>query len=300
MTKPVNLQTELIERTLNAIPNEGLVPSVIKGLQMARSNSPTQPTPVMYQPCLCFIVQGQKTADFSGKSYPYSPGQYLVTSVSLPVMGQITEASNEAPYLCLILDIEAAVIHDLMNLSGMSQTTKKHSKNAVYIGEVHPDLSDAFLRLLRCMDREQDRLVLAPMIKREILYQLLHSRCGEILGQLGLLDSQTSRISRVLHRLQTDYASKLSMDALAKSAGMSPSAFFQHFKEVTGISPLQYQKTLRLQKARELLIAGQSDATTAGLEVGYESVSQFNREYSRLFGAPPLRDLKRARMQVGG
>jgi AraC-like DNA-binding protein len=288
---------ELIQLATQACPEQGMFRTSVPQLQIARSNRITEPTQTVYTPALCFIIQGEKDAVVAGKFYHYNTNEYLVTSVALPVTGQVTMASEEKPYLCLILDLEAALIYELLKAAAENEVPKatRAKGQGIHLEKVNPHLSDAFLRLLRCLDKRTERAVLAPMIVREICYRLLTSNHGDIIQQIGVKGSQTQRVAKVIERIRKDFAKAFAVDDLAKIAGMSASSFHQHFKDVTGMSPLQYQKSIRLQEARKLLIAELTDASTAAYQVGYESASQFNREYSRAFGLPPISDVKRVR-----
>jgi AraC-like DNA-binding protein len=251
----------------------------------------TRPLPGLYEPMHCLILQGAKEVTIGEHSLRYDPASYFIASLDLPASGRIAQASPEQPYigLSLALDREglAALLPDVaakpeVPLAGFA------------VSPVTQPLLDPWLRLLRLLDAPQDIPVLAPLLEREILYRLLQGPQGGVLRQIARLDSRLSRVRRAISWIRTHYDQPLRINALAGVAGMSVASFHRHFKTATGMSPLQYQKSLRLQQARRLLIANQ-DATQAGYAVGYESASQFSREYARLFGAPPARDAARLR-----
>ncbi len=287
------IQNDLIEACLKFTPHEGFHQTPLSTLQIVKCSAKTEPTHTVYTPCLCYIVQGEKEALIANKVYRYSPSQYLVSSVDIPVTGQVTEASKSRPYLCLVLEIESDVVYEVISNTSASAPTSAPSQRGFYVEKVNPDLSEAFLRLLRAMQNEDDMKFLAPSIVREIVYRLLSSKYGDVVRQLGIVGSQTQRISKVIETIRRDYASPIKIDELAKMAGMSPSSFHQHFKRVTALSPLQYQKRIRLHEARRLLSLDAGDAASVSFRVGYESPSQFSREYARQFGLPPIADLKR-------
>ena len=274
-------------RTPTAIPRVGLV----------RSDTPTLPVGVLYQPMLCIVAQGAKRTLLGATIVGYSAGQYLVVSVDLPITGSVTQASADAPYLALSLELDPAVLADmLLTLPGAAQDAPLPG---LAVSPVTPDLLDAAVRLLRLLNRPTDIPMLAPLAEREILYRLLTGAQAPMLRQIALAHSRLAHISRAIGWIRNHFAEPLRIAAVAQRANMSASTFHRHFKAVTAMSPLQYQKQIRLQEARRLLLAGQADAASIGFAVGYESPSQFSREYARMFGQPPVRDAVRLRA-LGG
>ncbi|MBC7682006.1 MAG: AraC family transcriptional regulator [Ferruginibacter sp.] len=270
-------------RTPTAIPRVGLV----------RSDTPTLPVGVLYQPMLCIVAQGAKRTLLGDTIVGYGAGQYLVVSVDLPITGSVTQASADAPYLALSLELDPAVLADmLLTLPGAAQVAPLPG---LAVSPVTPDLLDAAVRLLRLLDRPADIPMLAPLAEREILYRLLTGTQAPMLRQIALAHSRMAQVGRAIGWIRSHFAEPLRIAAVAQQANMSASTFHRHFKAVTAMSPLQYQKQIRLQEARRLLLAGQADAASIGFAVGYESPSQFSREYARMFGQPPVRDAVRLR-----
>jgi len=293
---PREVPSELVDLTL-AWSGEGeLQRTPIPFLQIVRSNGPTRPMPTVYNPCLCVVVQGEKLATIGGNTFQFRAGQFLVASVTVPVTGQITRATARAPFLCLVLDLEPLLIHDLLREMGPPDTGAEDRRQGVFLEGLEPEMLDALRRLMRCLGSAEDQRVLAPLILRELTYRLLRSPQGHAVRQVGVAGSQLQRIARVIERIRRQFDESLSMDELAREANMSPSTFFHHFKLATTMSPLQYQKELRLQEARRLLSTEVADAASAAFRVGYESASQFNREYARMFGLSPMADMKRLRV----
>ena len=270
-------------RTTTAIPRVGLV----------RSDTPTLPMGVVYQPMLYVVAQGAKRTLLGDSIVEYAAGQYLVVSVDLPITGSVTQASPEAPYLALSLVLDPAVLADmLLSLPGTAQDA---ALPGLAVSPVTPDLLDAAVRLLRLLDRPADIPMLAPLAEREILYRLLTGAQAPMLRQIARAHSRMAQVGQAIGWIRSHFAEPLRIDAVAQRANMSASSFHRHFKAVTAMSPLQYQKQIRLQEARRLLLAGQADAASIGFAVGYESPSQFSREYARMYGQPPLRDALRLR-----
>jgi AraC-like DNA-binding protein len=282
----------LIERYAG---EDGTHATAIPRLFLIRSQHPTEPLHALHEPALCIVAQGRKQVMLAGEVYEYDPAQYLVVSVDLPVVGQILEASPEAPYLCLRLDLDPATVGALMLEAGTDGADARPPGPGLSLSEVTPELLDAAFRLLRLLAAPRGIPVLAPLAEREILYRLLTGEQTERLRQIAVADSKLHQVNRAIGWIKRHYRDPFSIAALASEARMSASSLHHHFKAVTAMSPLQYQKRLRLQEARRLILAQSMDAATAGHTVGYESPSQFSREYSRLFGAPPLRDAERMR-----
>jgi len=267
------------------------VETAIPGLILARRIEPSEPISILYEPRICVIAQGAKRVQLGDDAYIYDAQHFLLTSVDLPTMVQVIKASPEKPYLGLVLNIDQREISQLMVDSHLPPPRPQQSTRGMAIGEVTLPLLAAFQRLIDLLDEPKDIPILAPIIEREIFYRLLVGDQGARLRQIALAGSQSNQIARAIHWLKDNYSKPLRIDDLAAQVNMSTSTFHHHFRSVTAMSPLQYQKWLRLSEARRLMLAENQDATTAAFQVGYESPSQFSREYGRLFGSPPLRDI---------
>ncbi|MFJ2986757.1 AraC family transcriptional regulator N-terminal domain-containing protein [Collimonas sp. NPDC087041] len=288
-------QIELARLIAQYAATDGVHQTAIAPLNLVRVSQPSAPTHTLHMPALCIIAQGQKRAMLADELYVYNSTNYLVVSVDLPVTGQVTQASPELPYLCLRLDLDPKEIGDL--IMGAEPRPKKDGAptRGMFVSKATTSLLDAVLRLVQLLAAPQDIPVLAPLAMREILYRLLQEEQGGMLRQIAMSDSQAQHVAKAIELIKRDYRLPLRIDSLAREANMSSSSLHQHFKAVTAMTPLQYQKQLRLQEARRLLFAEIGDAATAGHLVGYESPSQFSREYNRMFGAPPARDAARLR-----
>ena len=277
------------------IPGDGMHECALPRLALIRSSTPTEPVHSVYDPCFCLVVQGRKQAALVGRSYVYDAANFVVVSVDLPIVGTVIEASPERPYLCIALKLDLPALAEIMLQSGAASAPATGGVFGLGVGPPDPLLLDAVLRLLRLLDAPADAGVLAPLAEREILYRLLSGSQGAMLRHIGIASSHLSRISRAITWIKRNYAEPLSVEQLAHEAGMSPSSFHEHFRSVTSMSPLRYRTRIRLMEARRLMVSEGLDAATAGFRVGYESPSQFSREYSRTFGSPPLRDAARLR-----
>ncbi|MGL4315240.1 MAG: AraC family transcriptional regulator N-terminal domain-containing protein [Pseudomonas sp.] len=286
---------ELAQLIARAVSAEGISESAIDGLVLFTSNQPSAITHTLYRPALCIIAQGQKVVRLEDESFCYDPLHYLMASVTLPVTGEVTLATPEQPYLSLRLDIDPAEVAELIAAAGPIGVVSQGSGRGLHVDRLDAAMLDAILRLVRLLDSPRDIAMLAPLIRREILYRLLCSPQGQLLRDIAIDDSQAHRVNRAIEWLNQHYDAPLRIDELAKVANLSSSTLHHRFKAVTAMSPLQYQKQLRLQEARRLMLCENLDVSSAGYRVGYESPSQFSREYSRLFGEPPVRDLARLR-----
>jgi AraC-like DNA-binding protein len=265
--------------------------TAIPGLSLFQRNEPTQPQSILYEPRVCMITQGAKRVLLGDETYVYDAQNFLITSVDLPTVVQIIEASPEKPCLGLILKLDQREMSQLMVDSHLPPPRPQQSSRGMATGEVTLPLVTAFQRLLDLLDEPQDVPILAPIIEREIFYRLLVSDQGTRLRQMASVGSQSHQIAKAIHWLKDNFTRPLHIDDLASQVNMSTSTFHHHFRSLTAMSPLQYQKWLRLSEARRLMLAERLDATNAAFQVGYESPSQFSREYSRLFGLPPLKDI---------
>jgi len=272
--------------------------TAIPGLALFRREEPTEPITGMYEPSICMIAQGAKRVRLGDDTYVYDAQHYLLTSVHLPTVVQIITASREQPYLGLRLKFDLREVSQLMADSHLPPPRSQQSRRGMATGEVTLPLVNAFERLIDLLDAEEDIPILAPIMQREIIYRLLVGDQGARLRQITTAGSQSQQIARAIDWLKGNFTQPLRIDDLAKQARMSTSTFHHHFRSMTALSPLQFQKQLRLQEARRLMLAEHLDAASAAFEVGYESPSQFSREYNRLFGAPPLRDISNLRQQT--
>jgi AraC-like DNA-binding protein len=286
-----SLQRELATRVGRVARTDGVHDTHIEGLAAIRASAPSQPLPSVYEPSLCIVVQGRKHARLRGETYIYDPLNYLVVSVTLPVIGQIIEASVDRPYLCLRVGVDRKLIGELLLQAGPTLVQRPASERGLYVARTDGALLDAVVRLVRLLEKPRDAHVLSPLIVREIHYRALMGELGSRLRELCIVDSQMQRIARAIDVLRTRFAEAFSVEDLAAIAHMSPSSFHHRFKEVTAMSPMQFQKQLRLHEARRLMLTEGLEASVAAHRVGYESASQFSREYRRVFGAPPRREI---------
>jgi AraC-like DNA-binding protein len=279
---------------------DGLLVTAISALSLSRRDAPTGPTSYMYEPSLCVVAQGAKRVLLGDDTYVLDEHHFLLTSVDLPTVVQIIEASREKPYLGLILKLDRREISQLMADSDLPPPRAQPSSRGMATGEVTWPLLSACQRLLDLLAAPQDIPILAPLIQREIMYRLPVGEKGARLRQIASAGSQSHQIAQAIEWLKRHYTRPLRIEDLAAQAHMSPSTFHHHFRALTAMSPLQYQKWLRLNEARRLMLTERLDAATAAFQVGYASPSQFSREYRRVFGAPPLRDITSLRHMAGG
>jgi len=273
---------------------DGHHPTAWPALNFYRAGEPGAQMCAMYEPGLALVAQGAKQALLGDETYRYDQTHYLITSIDLPVSSQVIDASPERPYLCAMLRFDVRVITELLADTDLSAPSAK-TVRGMAVNPLSEDLLDTVLRLVRLLDTPTDLPVLAPLIERELLYRLLNGEQGPRLRHVATIGSRSQQISHAIDWLKNHYHEPLRIEMLAGTVNMSPSSLHHHFRAITAMSPLQYQKQLRLQEARRLLMAGHGDVASAAHRVGYESPSQFSREYSRLFGAPPLRDVEQLR-----
>ncbi|OCT11313.1 AraC family transcriptional regulator [Paenibacillus pectinilyticus] len=284
--------TQLIDRYSG---EEGVNVTAVPSLYFIRRSHTTGPKHSIYKPSLCIIVQGAKEVWLSQERFRYSPADYLIASVDLPVTGQVIEASPDVPYLALTLEFTPSQILEVLHDSEIRVSKQENAKRAMYVSPIALPMLDAVIRLARLIENPADVPVLAPLFTREILYRVLQGPHGGTLEQLAIEGSSTYRIRDVIEHIKNSYTSSFRIEELAETANMSVATLHRHFKEVTAMSPIQFQKQLRLQEARRLLLSESTDAADVAFHVGYESPSQFSREYSRMFGFPPIEDIKRLR-----
>jgi AraC-like DNA-binding protein len=293
---------ELLERMARALPEDG-AREALDGLFLARLTKPMESALALYQPAFCFVVQGGKQVLVGEEVLRYDPGHYLMFTVDLPVVFRVEEASEEKPYFGLRLDLDPSLVASVLMEAGAETRKGDASIKAIGVNPVDADLLDAVVRLVRLVHKPGEQKGLAPLVKREIVYRLLAGGEGARLGHLVASSrGDTRRISRAIGRLREHYNEPLKIEEVARELGMSVSGFHHHFKSVTSMSPLQFQKQIRLQEARRLMLGEELDAASAGHRVGYEDPAYFSRDYKKLFGAPPQRDIARLRgsLEPGG
>ncbi|QTN01146.1 helix-turn-helix domain-containing protein [Sediminibacillus dalangtanensis] len=279
---------ELIERN---VTTDGTHETSIAGLRFVRTSQISEPVYSVYEPSLCVVAQGSKLVLLGEESYKYDSASYLTASVHLPITGQIVKATPEKPYLCVHLQLEMSQIFEVVQSSNQEIPSSSPGRGLV-ISRINDSLLEVVLRLIRLLENPKDIPVLAESIKREIIYRVLQNEQNESLKHFALVGSQAHRIAKAIGVLNQKFDQPLKVADLAKEARMSSSSFYNHFKEVTGMSPIQYQKQLRLQEARRLLLTENMEAAEAAFQVGYESPSHFSREYSRRFGLSPMKDIR--------
>ena len=270
----------------------------IPRLSLIRESLPTETVHALQEPAVGIIVQGKKRMLWGEEVYAFDRDQYLVVSVDLPVVMQVVEADLETPYLCFRLDLDTAVLGELLMQAGLDATDGKASSPGLVRRPADPELIDAATRLLRLLDSPRDVGVVAPLIEREILYRLLIGDQSRTVRQIALSDGKLRQVGRAIDWIKEHFREPFSVGVIARKARMSHSALHNHFKEVTSMRPLQYQKRLRLQEARRLILDSSLDVAEAGFSVGYDSPSQFSRDYRRLFGAPPLRETRKLKASL--
>lgn len=271
-------------------------PSALPRVALYKDEAAPQPVSGVYQPTMALIVSGAKEIAIGDRRLRYDPASYFIATVELPASGCVKLNQSDERYLAVSLDLDSERLASVLTSTDAPSWTPEP---AFAVNPVTPELLDAWLRLLRLLDAPHNIPVLAPLYEREILYRLLQGPQGAIVRQIARADSRLSQVRRAIGIIRGAFHQPLRIETLADQAGMSPASLHRHFRAATAMSPLQYQKSLRLQEARRLIIAGQ-DVAAAGYAVGYESASQFSREYARLFGAPPSRDVKSARRKAPG
>ena len=275
---------------------DGEYSTAIPNLYLSRKSAPSQPLYVAQWPCFALVAQGAKRLSLSSEIYDYGVGDYLLLSLDLPVVSVVTDASPEEPNLGIGLRIDPEMLSDLLRRTDLPRpTVAADGMRGVAVSKAGPELLDATVRLMRLLHRPKDIPALAPLIQQEILYWLLTGPDGPRLLSIAMSESHGNRIAKAVAWLRDNFTQPLRIEDLAERVGMSVSSFHHHFKAVTAMTPMQYQKRFRLNEARRLMLVENLDVGSAGYRVGYESASQFNREYSRNYGMPPLKDVGRIR-----
>jgi AraC-like DNA-binding protein len=290
---------ELADRIARALPHDGKVEPQ-PGLVFTRFSSPTETVHAVLEPWLCMIAQGAKDVWLGDEHFHYDAAHYLVSTLGVPATGRVVEASRQRPYLGFRLSLDPSVVTSVMVESGVGVQSRGEGDgvNGVGVSPLDTNLLDAMLRLMRLINRPADYRVLAPLIIREIVYRLLIGPQCSRMRHLATFGGQAHRMVRAVETMRANFHKPLRIEAVARELGMSVSAFHAHFKAVTAMSPLQFQKHLRLQEAQRLMLNQNLDAGEAGYRVGYDDQSHFSREYKRHFGEPPMRDVERLREAV--
>jgi AraC-like DNA-binding protein len=289
------LRTELAHRIASFIGSKEKLITDIPGLLLTRRTAPTAPASATYEPSLAVVAQGRKRADLGGTTFIFDESRYLLTSLDLPVICNVIEASEQVPYLCFVLKLDMPVVRELLSRAEIQAPEARSYSPAMATGETTAELLDACCRLIDLLKTPQDIPFLSGLVQREIIYRILRGPEGARLRAIATLGDQSHRTAKAIAWVRTNYAKQLRVEDLAKISGMGVSTLHHHFRALTAMSPLQYQKQLRLHAARERMLMDGLDAASAAFDVGYESASQFNREYSRFFGQPPMRDIRTLR-----
>lgn len=290
-----NVHVTLAEKIARWTKNKNRITTAIPNLTFSRYENPTEPTSYLHEPSICMVAQGSKRVLLGEEMYTYDAYHFLITSMGLPVIAQVLEASKEKPYLGLMLKLDLKEITQLIVDSNLPLKDPGKIQKGMAVSKVTLPLLNCFQRLIDLLEEPESIPFLAPQAQQEILYRLLISDQGPLLRQIATAGSHNQQIARAIEWLKEHFTQSFRIEELSAHVGMGISTFHHHFRALTAMSPLQFQKWLRLHEARQLMLIESMDAADAAFEVGYESPSQFNREYNRLFGAPPLRDIKNLR-----
>ncbi|MFB3163484.1 AraC family transcriptional regulator [Neobacillus sp. 179-J 1A1 HS] len=294
-----NQQLELAKLIERYLEQDGVHPTAIPSLFLIRESIVTEPISRVNETSFCIIVQGEKEVWLAEECFRYGPAHYIVASADLPVTGQVIKASSESPYLALKIEFTPNQILEVLSDSVIRSGQKKIAKRAMYVSNVEPTLLDAVIRLARLLENPKHISVLAPLFTKEILYWILQGPHGDSIAQMAIKGSNGDRIREVIEHIIKNFDVSFKIEELAEIANMSIASLHRHFKEVTAMSPIQFQKQLRLQEARTMLLADSTEIADVAFRVGYESQSQFSREYSRMFGFPPREDINRMKNKSG-
>ena len=289
------LRSALAHKIASFIGSKERLITAIPGLLLARRTAPTAPATATYEPSLAVVAQGRKRVNLAGTTFIFDQSRYLLTSLDLPVICNVIEASKQMPYLCFVLKLEMPVVRELLGREEIPAPVPPSDSPAMATGETTAELLDACCRLVDLLNTPRDIPFLSGLIQREIIYRILRGSEGARLRAIATLGDQSHRTAKAIAWIRENYAKPMQIEDLASLAGMGVSTLHHHFRALTAMSPLQYQKQLRLHAARERMLIDGLDAGSAAFEVGYESASQFNREYSRFFGQPPMRDIRTLR-----
>lgn len=296
----LRLKGELAQRIAASVGSEETRVTEVPGLTVHRRTGPTPPCSMTYEPSLILTAQGRKRVEFGDQAFTYGSSHYLLASVALPVVARVVEASEQTPCLALSLKLQMQVVREILSREEFSVASHAGKGPAIAIGELTVELLDSFCRLMRLLDQPREIQFLHGLIEREIIFRVLLGPEGARLRAIATAGDQSHRTARAIAWIKDNYARPLRVEELAEMAGMGVSTLHHHFRALTAMSPLQYQKQIRLQEARAKMSLHGLDAGSAAVEVGYESASQFTREYKRLFGQTPMRDTRMLRSAVAG
>jgi AraC-like DNA-binding protein len=291
-------QQELARLIKNYSEQNSLHETEIPSLFFYNESHTTEPRYRVFKPSFCVIVQGEKEYMLAQEKFRYRPGEYFVASVDLPITGQVIKANPNKPYLSLKLEFDPGDIVEVLSDADIKTNPRKNAKRAVFVDKLETSLFDAVVRLARLLDNPKDIPVLAPLFKKEILYRLLQGPHGDAIKQLTIKGNHAYHIRDIIEHIIKHYDKPFKIEELAERANLSVASIHRHFKEMTTMSPIQFQKQIRLQEARRLLMTELTDAADVAFRVGYESPSQFSREYSRMFGFPPTIDRKQMKEKL--
>ncbi|OIQ50196.1 HTH-type transcriptional activator RhaS [Pseudodesulfovibrio hydrargyri] len=274
-------------------PNRNLNQTPIQGVSCVRIDRPDEHLPEVYNPCICLVVQGAKAITYGHDLYACGTGDYMTIPVTMPIIGMVTQASPERPYLCLQMDIDLTMAGEIFLAGNIPPSGSGQAARSLFVETMDDALGEPLLRLARLLDAPEDAGFLAPMYIREVCYRLLKSGHGRHIAHLAMQEGSLQKVGKVIAHINRRFREPLRINELADIAEMSVSGLHQWFKKITTLTPIQFQKQLRLIEARRFMVAEQKGAAEAAYHVGYESPSQFSREYTRMFGSPPAQDAER-------
>ena len=278
----------LIDLILDKIPNNEIYQSNVPSLELYTTQKEESLNYVVYEPSLCIILQGRKEIKFSNEQYEYNPNKYLLVSTHIPTQVQIKEASNDKPYVAFQIKFSLDEILNVLKVANINQSKIQASSKGLYIDNLNERLYDSIFRYVRLINESEESIgFLSPMIKKEILYILLSSNAKEFLSQFATEGNTSNQIAKVINEIKSNFAEKLNMKELSKKFNIGETTLYTHFKTVTSLSPIQFQKQLRLEEAKNMILNLNSDISQVAFDVGYESASQFSREFKRYFGVVP-------------
>lgn len=278
---------------LRNIPDVGNYPTSIKGVRIVRRNNPTEFLRCFYNPTCILVLQGQKHMLYGEENLIYGKGQYVVSCTDIPVSSRVAQATVDEPFVVLILEFDSNLISNIILETKLTQNVDTAEK-CLAIADVEEELLDAFYRLALLIEKpESEQNIMSPIIIKEIYYRLLTGKLGNQLRLINTKGTRSNQVAQAIHYLKENYSEKLNIEDIAQKFNMAPSSFYRNFKQVTSVSPIQYQKQLRLYEAQRLMLTGDYDAASACYKVGYESPTQFSREYKKMFGNPPKTDIKK-------
>lgn len=294
------MRIEVCDKITRLTGGQKVMDTPIAGLGLRRWTAPTEPASYINEPSVCLSVQGAKRVLLGDETYIYNAQNYLITSIDVPVVANIIEASEEKPYLAIVYKLDLKMVSEMLADNDIPVSDARQSARGMAVSRVSGPLLNAFSRMIDLLDEPESIPVIAPLIHKEILFRLLKGEQGRRIRQIAMGTTHNYQVSKAIKWLKENFDQPLKVDDLASHASMSTSSLHQHFRMLTSMSPLQYQKWLRLHEARRLMLAESMDAANAAFQVGYESPSHFSREYKRLFGNPPLRDIKQMNEQAAG